>query len=65
MKMMRKMQDLAPAQPECSMMSSPSWAVACWIPAVVAWAAPVGEAGWQFGLSDIPAASEHPAERWG
>lgn len=45
MKMMRKMQDLAPSQPECSMMSSPSWAAACWIPAVVAWAAPVGETG--------------------
>lgn len=36
-------------------------------PVVEVWVAPGGEAGWQwqFGLSDILAAAEHPAERWG
>lgn len=60
--MMRKMQGVAPVQPEHSMMASPSWTGTWWIPVVV-WAAPVGEPGWQwhFGL----AAAEHPAERWG
>lgn len=63
--MKRKMQEVAPL--EHSMMSSPSWAGTWWVPAVVVWVAPVGETGWkwQFGLSDILAAEEHLAERWG
>lgn len=63
--MMREKQEVAPVQPEHSKTSSLSWAVTSWVPVVVVWAAPVGEAGWQFGLSDILAAAEHPAERWG
>lgn len=65
--MMMKMQEVAPFQHEHSTMSSPSWSVTWWVPAVVVWAAPDGETGqqWQFGLSDILAAAEHPAERWG
>lgn len=62
--MRRKMQEVAPFQPEHNM-SSPSQAGTWWFPVVVVWAVPVDGAGWQFGLSDILAAAEHPSEGWG
>ena len=64
--MRRRMQEVAPVQPEDNMTSYPSQAETWWVPAAVVWAAPVGEAGWQWELvlSDHLDAAEHSAERW-